>query len=86
MHWNENPSLVEQEMRPASGRPCALVLRVGAHPGSTSCGALGKLLNHLSFLICKMGVLIPTLKACCEDEMSRYVCGTQNGIQHTVSP
>lgn len=77
MHWNENPSLVEQEICPSSGRLCVLVLKVGSHPGSANCGTLGKLLNRLGFLICKMGALIPTLKGCCEDEMSRCVCGTQ---------
>lgn len=47
---------------------------------------LGKLLNRLSFLISRVGVLILALKGCCEDEMSQSVCAIQNSTLHVVSP
>ena len=36
----------------------------------TSCGTLGQLLNIsvLCFLICKMGIIIPTSSCCCKDQ------------------
>lgn len=83
--WNENPSLVKLEMCPPSGRLCVLVLKGGSHRGSGSCGMLGKLLNRLSFLISRMGVLILTLAGCCEDDMSQHVCVSQKGTLHMVS-
>ena len=83
--WNENPSLVKQEMCPPSGRLCVLVLKGGSHRGSSSCGMLGRLLNRLSFLVSRMGVLILALKGCCEDGMSQDVCVTQSVTLHMVS-
>ena len=84
--WKENPSLVKLEVCPPSGRLCVLVLKGGPHRGSGSCGMLGKLLNRLSFLISRMGVLILPLAGCGEDEMSQHVCVTQKGSLHVVSP
>lgn len=72
-------------MCPPSGRLCVLVLKGGSHPGLGSCGMLGKLLNRLSFLISRMGVLILTLAGCCEDDMSQHVCVSQKGTLHMVS-
>ena len=84
--WKENPSLVKLEVCPPSGRLCVLVLKGGPHRGSGSCGMLGKLLNRLSFLISRIGVLILPLAGCGEDEMSQHVCVTQKGSLHVVSP
>lgn len=83
--WKENPSLVKLEVCPPSGRLCVLVLKGGPHRGSGSCGMLGKLLNRLSFLISRIGVLILPLAGCGEDEMSQHVCVTQKGSLHVVS-